>query len=96
VQVTREAFSRYMRVIKRALTDAAVKESGRAAEVALALPQEPASAEQTAGEAATDLCCATQNLAETTSDNGTDYAFIREPGNSKQFMAHNAAAVHIR
>ena len=43
-----------MRVIKRALTDAAAKESARAAEVALATPQEPASAEQTAGEAATE------------------------------------------
>lgn len=49
LKVTREAFSRYMRVIKRALTDAAAKESARAAEVALATPQEPASAEQTAG-----------------------------------------------
>ncbi len=53
MQVTREAFSRYMRVIKRALTDAAAKESARAAAVALATPQEPASAEQTAGEATT-------------------------------------------
>ena len=43
-----------MRVIKRALTDAAAKESARAAEVALATPQEPASAEQTAGETATE------------------------------------------
>ena len=43
-----------MRVIKRALTDAAAKESARAAEVALATPQEPASAQQTAGEAATE------------------------------------------
>ena len=54
MQVTREAFSRYMRVIKRALTDAAAKESARAAAVALATPQEPASAEQTAGEPATE------------------------------------------
>ncbi|DBB17629.1 TPA: hypothetical protein ACH3X3_002673 [Trebouxia sp. C0006] len=38
-----------MRVVKRALTDAAAKESARAAAVALATPQEPASAEQTAG-----------------------------------------------
>lgn len=63
MQVTREAFTRYMRVIKRALTDAAAKESARAAEVALATPQEPASAEQTAGEVANDLGCAFQYLA---------------------------------
>jgi len=50
VQVTREAFGRYMRVIKRALTDAAAKESARAAEVALASPEEPASADQTASK----------------------------------------------
>lgn len=39
-----------MRVIKRALTDAATTESGRAAEVALASPQEPPSTEQSASK----------------------------------------------
>ena len=39
LQVTREAFLRYMKVIKRVLTDAAGKESARAAGVALQLPQ---------------------------------------------------------
>ncbi len=79
MQVTREAFSRYMRVIKRALTDAAAKESARAAEVALATPQEPASAEQTAGEVANDLCCALQYLAEVTSDNSYILGFHMRP-----------------
>ena len=45
VQVTRDAFGRYMRVIKRALTDAAAQESAKAAEVALAPSQTPSAAD---------------------------------------------------
>lgn len=50
LQVTREAFARYMHVIKRALTEAAAKESSRAAGVTADPHGTPAlSSEQAAG-----------------------------------------------
>ena len=49
MKVTREAFGRYMRVIKRALTDAAVKLSADAATETLSPRQSQAPAEQSAG-----------------------------------------------
>ena len=50
LQVTREAFARYMLVIKRALTEAAAKESSRAAGVTADPHGTPAlSSEQAAG-----------------------------------------------
>ena len=57
LQVTREAFARYMRVIKRALTDAAVKESSRAAGVSAPSPDTPSasSSDQASGTFTTIL-----------------------------------------
>ena len=61
VQVTREAFTRYMRVIKRALIDAAAKESTRAAGTAGTLPDTSATAPSSASGQIAGASCYTCN-----------------------------------